>query len=77
MSRPRNRISPAGRLDQPVDAAHERRLAGPGRADDRGHAAPGYGERDISEHRLARAVLLAEVADDQRAVVNRRSRPAV
>ena len=55
-----------GRLDQAVDAADQRRLAGAGRADDRGQAAACDLERDVAQHRLAGAVLLAQIADDQR-----------
>ena len=36
---PRNMDLARGRIDQPVDAADQRRLAGAGGADDRGHAA--------------------------------------
>ena len=57
-----------GRIDQAVDAANERRFAGPGRADDRGHAAPFDSERDVLEHRLSGAILLAQIANDERAV---------
>src|SRR3954447_2856317 len=57
-----------GGIDQAVDTPNERRFAGPGRADDRGHAAPFDGERDVLEHRLSAALLLAQIANDERAV---------
>src|SRR3954447_9460777 len=57
-----------GGIDQAVDAPNERRFAGPGRADDRGDAAPLDGERDVLEHGLSGAILLAQIANDERAV---------
>src|SRR6478736_3241279 len=57
-----------GGIDQAVDAPNERRFAGPGRADDRGHAASFDSERDVLKHRLSGAILLAQIANDERAV---------
>src|SRR6185436_1387778 len=51
-----------GRLDQPVDAADERALAGPRRSDDRRDAARRDFEIDIGQDRLARDVRLRQMA---------------
>ena len=55
-----------GRLDQPVDAADQRRLAGARRPDHRGDPAGGEIQRDAGEHRLAGDVRLDETADRER-----------
>ena len=64
-----------GRIDQPVDAANQCRFAGARRPDDRSHAAALDGEGNVFEDRLARAVLLAQLADDERALGADRRRP--
>ena len=59
---------PRGRLDQPVDAADERRFTGAGRADQRHHLAIGHLQIDVLEGKVTGLVSLGQADKPQHGV---------